>query len=228
MRDIFAVLTGDFVESRRLSDEQLDRVRGCLSAAASEVKGWKRGLVLGVPDFFRGDAWQMLLAEPNSALRVAVFLRASVLIDDLADTRVAIGLGTVDRVERKRISMSTGQAFTLSGRDLDGLSKHFRMSIALPEEMGILADWLPVVARLCDTIIGHWTSRQAEIVRFALAPDEPTHAEIAGRLDPPISQQTVTRALSGADWQGIRLAVKRFEAVDWSEIRRRQTIDTAD
>lgn len=30
----------------------------------------------GVPEFFRGDAWQLLLREPGQALRVARYIRA--------------------------------------------------------------------------------------------------------------------------------------------------------
>ncbi len=218
MRDIFAVLTGDLVKSKRLSIEQLDQVRASLQAAADEVKHWKRGLIRGKPEFFRGDSWQMLLTEPKWAFRVAVFLRASLLTSDSSDTRVVIGIGTVDSVNMRRISLSTGQAFTLSGSLLDELTGYFRMSIAVPKEAKELANWLPVVGHLCDMLIGHWTIRQAEIIRIALAPDNPTHADVANRLKPPVSKQAVTKALSGADWHGLRSALKQFEKTDWKAI----------
>ena len=142
MGEIFAVLTGDLVRSSRLSGRQLDQARASLHAAADEVKRWKRGLVRGAPEFFRGDAWQMLLTEPKWALRVAVFVRASLLGGELGDTRVVIGIGTVDRVNPKRISLSTGQAFTLAGEGLDALTQYFRMSIELPEAASGLATWV--------------------------------------------------------------------------------------
>lgn len=228
MVDIFAVFTGDLVKSRRLSDERLDQARARLHAAADEVKRWKRGLVRGTPEFFRGDAWQMLLTEPKWALRAAVFLRASLLIGNLADTRVVIGMGTVDRVNPKRISLSMGQAFTRSGQELDKLTRYFRMSIAVPEEAGAIADWLTVVGHLCDMLIGHWTSRQAEIIRIALALDDPTQAQVAERLDPPVSKQAVTKALAGADWHGLRSALKQFEKTDWGKICGSNAVETTD
>jgi hypothetical protein len=226
MGEIFAVLTGDLVESKRLSTEQLDQVRANLRAAADEVKRWKRGLMRGTPEFFRGDAWQILLTDPKLALRVALFLRTSLLSGNLGDTRVVIGLGKVERVNTKRISLSTGQAFTLSGRELDKLTQYFRMSIVLPEEARVLGDWLRIVGHLCDMLIGHWTSRQAEIIRAALALDDPTQAEVAERLDPPVTKQAVTKALAGADWQGLRSALRQFEKTDWTKICLQSTLGT--
>ena len=218
MGNIFAVLTGDLVKSRRLPDEQLNRVRAGFHEAVGEVKQWERGLVRGTPEFFRGDAWQMVLAKPEWALRVAVFLRASLLADNLADTRVVIGLGSVDRLNPKRVSLSTGQAFALSGEMLDELTLYFRMSVALSKEAGELAGWLRVVGHLCGGLIGHWTRRQAEIIRMALHPDELTQAEVGERLEPPIKKQTVAKALAGADWHVLRSALKQFEVTDWEKV----------
>jgi hypothetical protein len=218
MTRLSAVLTGDLVKSRDLSVDQLDRARDTLLSAAAEVNEWKRGLVRGGLDFFRGDAWQMLLSDPKWALRAAVFLRASLLVQDLCDTRLVIGLGTVEKVNPRRISQSVGQAFMLSGQELDRLTKDFRMSIAVPAAEGAVGEWLRAVLKLCDTLIGKWTARQAEIVRIVLQPDEPTHAEVAERLTPSVSKQAVTKALSGADWQGLHVAIKQFENTDWPEV----------
>jgi hypothetical protein len=216
--DIFAVLMGDIVGSRRLSEEQLDQERTTLLLAANELKHWKRGFLVGTPEFFRGDAWQILLAKPEWSLRAAIFLRAWLLSSGLADTRVVIGMGTVDRINIDKITLSTGQAFTSSGHMLDDLSQFFRMSIAVPTENIELANWLPVVGHLCDMIVAQWTKRQAEIVRTILAPDNPTHAEVAKRLKPKITQQAVTKALAGAGWHGLRSALKQFEKTDWEKI----------
>jgi hypothetical protein len=218
MTRLSAVLTGDLVKSRYLSLDQLERARDTLLGAADEVSEWKRGLLRGRLDFFRGDAWQMLLSDPKWALRAAVFLRASLLVQDLCDTRLVIGLGTVEKVNTRRISQSVGQAFMLSGQELDRLTQDFRMSIAVPDLAGAVGEWLRVVVRLCDTLIGKWTVRQAEIVRIVLQPDQPTHAEVAERLTPSVSKQAVTKALSSAEWQGLHVAIRQFEKTDWREV----------
>ena len=218
MARLYAVLAGDLVRSSRLSMKQSDGARLCLRRAVAELGKWKRHLVRGEPEFFRGDAWQILLSAPRWSLRAAVFLRATLLSQGYVDTRVAIGLGTVASVPRRRISLARGQAFTLSGHALDKMERYLKMVIALPPEAGVLADWLPLVGQLCDALIGHWTRRQAEIVRVALSVDNPMHAEIAERLHPPVTKQTVTKALAGADWRSLRSAIRQFEETKWSQL----------
>ena len=219
---LYAVLTGDIVKSSRLSPRQLESVRSWLTGAVSVVRRWQQGLVKDKPDFFRGDAWQLLLTDPGRALRVGVYLRAAVLANGLADTRVSIGLGRVDTVSPRRISLSVGQAFTLSGHGLDNMTQYSRMTIEIPELAGPLSGWLPVVGHLCDSLMGQWTQRQAEVVCVALDPSEPDQDKIAKALKPPISKQAVAKALNGANWYAIREAVRLFETTPWESILRTQ------
>ena len=211
----YAVLTGDIVNSTALAPDELESVRGWLSDAIDEVKHWKRGLVRGNAEFFRGDAWQLLLAEPALALRTAVFLRASLLAEPRVDSRVSIGLGRVEKISRGRISLSTGEAFSLSGRALDQMTQYSRMTIEVPQSAGAMAAWFPVIAGLCDSLISQWTARQAEIVCLAITPGEQTQEEIAETLVPAVSRQAVTKALDSANWHSIRAAIRQFETTDW-------------
>ena len=214
----YAVLTGDIIKSSQLSSKQLEAVRSSLLTAVSRVRSWKRGLVRGKPEFFRGDAWQLLLADPALALRVAVFLRASLLAHGLADSRVAIGLGAVEEISRDSVSLSTGPAFVLSGKALDQMTRYSNMTIEVPKAAGALSDWLPVAAHLCDSLIGQWTRRQAEIVRAAANPSEPESEEIGQSLRPAVSKQAVAKALSGANWYIVREAVRLFERTSWGSL----------
>lgn len=112
----FGVLTGDIIGSSHLRSTQLSSVRASLITTANTVRDWKRGLVKGELEFFRGDGWQLLLTDPSMALRVAIILRASLLAQGLSDTRVAVGLGSIDETTSEgKVSLSMGQAFALSG-----------------------------------------------------------------------------------------------------------------
>jgi len=213
---IYAVLTGDLVKSSSLSAGELEAVRDCVLDSIGEIKAWKRGLVKGKPEFFRGDAWQLVIGLPESALRAAIFLRASVLAQGWVDSRISIGLGMVEDVSTKRVSLSTGQAFTLSGHGLDAMTMYARMTIQLSESTGNLANWAPVYGHLCDALIRSWTQRQAEIVRLAIANQDSTHEEIAAMLNPPISKQAATKSLSGANWYAIEEALHCFEQTCWN------------
>jgi hypothetical protein len=214
----YAVLTGDIIQSSRLSSNQLESVRSSLIASVNAVRRWKPGLVKGKPEFFRGDAWQLLLADAAMALRVGIFLRASLLSRGLADSRVAIGLGEVEEISRERVSLSTGQAFVLSGKALDRMTLYSNMTIEVPKSAGPLSGWLSVVGHLCDSLIGQWTTRQAELVRAAVNPKEPDSENIGQSLKPAVSKQAVAKGLSGANWYVIREAVRAFEETSWDAL----------
>ena len=216
--EYYAVLTGDIIKSSRLPTSELDAVRLSLLKAVDIVKRWQRGLVKGRPEFFRGDAWQMLLKNPAMAMRVGVFLRASLRAEGKADSRIAIGLGKVENISPGKVSLSTGEAFLLSGRALDNMTQHSSMTIEISKSVGPLSEWLPVVGHLCDSLIGEWTERQAEIVCVALGPKEPTHEGIAQILNPTVSKQAVTKALNGANWHVIREVIHRFERTVWESV----------
>jgi|GEM_PF-197479 len=215
-RRLYAVLTGDIIRSTTLSPQELDAVRAALITAVNVARRWKRGLVQGQPEFFRGDAWQLLLTDPALALRIAIHLRASLLATGLADTRIAIGLGEVDAVSSERISLSTGQAFALSGKALDRMTRYSNMTIEVPPSAEALSAWLRIVAHLCDALICQWTKRQAELVRAAVQPKEPDTGLIARALRPRISKQAVAKGLGGANWYVLREAVRLYEKTAWT------------
>jgi len=219
----YAVLTGDIVRSGRLRPRELETVRIRLVEAAGAVSGWKRGLAKGRPSFFRGDGWQWLLTDPAMALRAAVYLRAALLATGLADSRVAIGLGGIDQPASRRVALSTGEAFVLSGRALDNMTLYARMTVETPEATGPISGWLPVVAHLCDSLMVQWTRRQAEMVCAAIHPREPDQEKVARLLRPVVSRQAVTKGLRGARWYVIREALHRFEETPWEDLLRRKS-----
>lgn len=211
-----AVLTGDIIDSKALSAKRLERVRDTLVDAVGEIKRWQRGLVIGNADFFRGDAWQLALSNPALALRASVYLRAELRAYSDADSRISIGIGPANKISQRRISLSTGIAFELSGRRLDHMTSYSDLTIAATAKSGTFADWLPVVANLCDALIRQWTPRQSEIVSFACFPPDQRHEDIAARLSPPAARQTVSRALDGAQWRAISNTIDQFENTNWA------------
>ena len=215
--EVYAVITGDIVKSTSLDTEDFESLRENLHDWVAVAKKWKRGVVRGKAEFTRGDSWQLLLADASMALRIGTLIRAG-LIAKGADTRFSIGVGGADSISTKRVSLSTGEAFVLSGRGLDEMNIYSNVTIQCPDSVGPLANWLPVVGQLCDSLMSSWTGRQAEIITFALNPKEPKQDEIADSLNPPISRQAVTKALDGANWNSMRSAIRAFEKTDWNAV----------
>ena len=216
---VFAVLTGDIVSSRQLSAGRLGRARGLIAEGAARFRRRQPRALCGMPEVFRGDAWQLLLREPRWALRVALLMRALLLAGSDVRTRVSIGIGAVDVIDRRRISLSTGEAFTLSGHALDHITGYFDLTGALPERAAPLAGWFPAMLHLCSGLVRPWTRRQAEIVSCALLSANPTHESIAGTLRPRVSKQSVTESLAAARWRPLLEGIRVFEQTDWDRLR---------
>jgi hypothetical protein len=177
----------------------------------------RSGLGAGA-EFFRGDAWQLVLSEPGGALRLALLIRARLRAQLGADTRVAIGIGGVESIDPERTALSVGEAFSVSSRALDKMTGYFEMTAALPDSARIAAQWLPAMAHLCSGLVQSWTRRQAEVVACALLLEQPTHARIAKALSPPVQKQSVTSTLSGAHWRTLLEPIRAFEATDWAAV----------
>lgn len=214
--DFVAVLTGDIAGSRRLSRRVRTELPAALRGIASTARERFAKAVCHPIDVFRGDSWQLLVREPSRSLRIALFMRANLRAafeETRVDTRVAIGVGTVDFVPETDISGGDGEAFRLSGRALDEMGRGFRMAVALspgfPKSTNRLLD---AVAKLIDVQAASWTQRQAFAVGKALL--GLTQEEIGEAwMEHPISQQTVAQHLASAGWNAIDYALSVTEPI---------------
>lgn len=209
-RRLYAVLSGDIVESRRFVDRG-PAIRDAIKAAYRTcVKAFPEALgEMPSVDVFAGDSWQMLISSPAPALRVGLCMRALIKSNEAlskVDTRVAIGIGAVEFIDRENLSESQGEAFMLSGGALERLrSDGVRLGVAVPAAWGereqVLdpQQTLDVMMTLLDGICGGWTSVQAGTVARALG--GASQMEIASDLS--ISQPSVSKALGAARWSDV-------------------------
>lgn len=209
---IYAVLTGDLIQSTEMPPELMAEARRTMDGAAGAVAEWRDGLVVGGPEFFRGDAWQLALGDPRMFLRVALFFRARLrAMKPQTDTRIAVGLGPA-HVERQ-VSHSTGVAFVRSGRTLDAMEP-WRLLAAdagdASETMGALEALLAV----CGAVAARWKPKQALIASLALDPRGMTQVEMGEKLG--MTQQGVSDALVSSDYRVLAEAVAWVEGLDWS------------
>lgn len=213
-KSFLAVLTGDLIKSSALSSDELNQVRELVLTSVQELDSWapdNSAVIAGEAEFFRGDSWQAALLQPRLSFRAAIWLRARLIHQGLCDSRIAVGLGTTDFIDTKRISLSSGESFHLSGHALDELSKQIDLTVAIsPEKEPVLSNWLPVVSQLCDGHLSRWTQRQAEVMALLLHPSSPTHQEIANQLS--VTRQTVTATIESAQGNAIEAAVESFES----------------
>jgi len=205
-----AVLTGDLIGSTKAAPSALEDAIDLLAETAREITDWVPGPSASRFTRYRGDGWQMHVADPGLALRAVLLLSARLRAADLGlATRAAIGIGPVESLGTASLADARGPVFEASGRALDHMARTRRLAI---EGEGVTA-LHRIVVDLLDERSEHWTRQQAEAMHLALPlrKDEPTLAEIAAPLG--ISAQAVNYRLAGAGAPAIRRSLRAWEEV---------------
>lgn len=209
----YAVITGDIVASTRLSPAARRQLASELKRISDELTAVFRGAVPLPLEQFRGDGWQLLVADPGRSLRVALFirarLRASALGNEKIDTRMAIGVGRVTLLPGRRLGQGDGEAFRLSGPALDALREPLRLALAWPDRLGPVSGAVAAFAPALDAIVQGWTPVQARAVAERLK--DLTQRRIARRAPAAVSRQAVARALRRAGWPALSAALTWME-----------------
>ena len=212
---VLAVLSGDIIGSTERDAKAITRIRDSIRESVARFEYDWGDCVIGTPDFFSGDAWQLAMNNPALSLRLAILIRAELRARLDADTRISIGIGEAVDVREDEIALSSGEAFILSGRALSAMTGYFDLTTHLPERAALLSGWVSAATHMCSGFIRGWTRRQAEICARASLMANATHEEIAASLSPPVRKQTVTDSLRAANWRSLLEALQAFEATDW-------------
>ncbi len=206
----YAVVTGDIVDSSKLSVEERQRLHRNMKDGSKVLrKVFKESIPLDV-DVFRGDSWQLLVADPAVSLRIGLFYRAFLRAAAAAskiDTRMAIAIGTVDFVPDDRVSGGDGQAYRYSGKALEEMTKASNMCFRFPERE--IEESLDVLVHLLDVLAMNWSDKQALAITGALQGLK--QEEIGSLWKPAITQQSVNRHLQRAGWFPVEKAIGFFE-----------------
>ena len=208
----YAVISGDFIGFSPLSAETRQKLYHLV------LEGGRRlnqvfGAAMPEPvDVFRGDGWQMLVAEPAAALRAGLYFRAFIRAHAPVretDVRMAIGVGPVDYVPAGNISGGDGVAFRRSGKLLESMAAPGAGTLRFAMDGQAATRAIDGMLFLAGAIAGRWTPNQARAVMGALA--GMTQQQIAAGWNKPISYQAVGMHLKRAGWGEIRYAVDVFE-----------------
>ena len=215
--NLHAVLTGDLVSSSRLTSNQSQQAMELLRTSAVLFERCFSGTVYGNMDTFRHDSWQLLLNKPEQAFRTALFLRSALKMESDAttkfDTRISIGIGTVEYIAPERISDSRGSAFTLSGRGIDTMKSS---SLALSIDLENIEPWndlINAVIPLIDCIATDWTPTESRAVNAALmgrTQEESATLWASNKKSRP-TRQAVGDSLIRAHWNTVHSVLRQAE-----------------
>lgn len=201
-----AVLTGDLIGSTRAGRASLQQSLDRISLLYGPAYGFSRS---------RGDGWQIVLDQPGHGLWAMVRITVDLRAHGLLETRIALGIDTVDHVDLADLSSANGAAFVASGRALSGLAKHSRLGLG-----GAGVDRLHTrLGAMIDERLQKMSVEQAQAAALAMETFPlRTQLDIAERLG--ISRQAVAARLNAAGFSSIIAATWDFFAVfgdgrDW-------------
>lgn len=208
---LYAVVTGDVIASSDLSSTRRRVLHEAMTATSKALRAAFKSVIPAEVDIFRGDSWQMVITQPALALRAALFYRAGLrsrMQSHDFDIRMGLAIGTIQFIPGNRISAGDGEAFQLSGKALESMSKSMSMSFSFPDRPGERA--LNVVVQLVDSLAARWSDKQALAVTGALQGWKQN--KIAKTCwKNPISQQAVAQHLNRAAWNSVETALAFFE-----------------
>lgn len=196
-----AVITGDLVASSEVSSNQITY----MNEELSKYLGNNPFVMLPLM-FYRGDSFQLMVKAEKSA-EVALTIQSILLWKAETWARISVGIGTVSKIEPGNVLQSEGEAFQLSGHQLDTMKAEgrlFRIAINSPK----FQPMLDAAFHLADSLISSWKPGQASA--FAMANQCKTQKEMAQKLN--ISEPAVSKALKSANWPAFETFFSAYEA----------------
>ena len=185
----YTVLSGDLVESRKLSSDDYDNALYSLEQGLRAICERFDG------DFsiYRGDAFQCILSQSPTPLLASIMLRLFLRARAL-DARISEAWGPIDNY-RKDIKTATGPALLLSGTGLDNI-KNMRLRLSLHQ-----IDMSPSFVlniRFIDNLISHTSAKQAQALYLYHWLRNNDHATIAKELE--TSRENATKLLNAGNY----------------------------
>jgi hypothetical protein len=180
-----AIITGDIINSTQdTSGQWIGALKPFFRQFGESPGDW---------EIYRGDEFQLRL-PPESALKVAIQLKALVKHQKNQDVRLGIGLGE-ESLRNRRIGESNGTAYQRSGKSFESLREYpFRMRIATGSEG--YDRGLNLMLALALDFMDDWSPVSAEVMALVLAQPEASQEALAQILD--IKQSAVSQRLKRA------------------------------
>lgn len=202
---IRGIITGDIIKSGDIPTEQ----RGGLLDTIHQLSEELQILSPLKMELFRGDGFQIAVHKPEEALTIAVLLRAGLKSRTPEDShrtwdaRVSLGVGDTG-FETDKLSVSDGEAFRLSGRELDEIGKR---KLTVKTKWEDINGELNVSTAFADDIISGWSSPQAQAIYISLLYRK-SQKEIAAQVHK--TAQNVSKLLAAAKETLIQDYVNRY------------------
>jgi hypothetical protein len=200
-----AIITADIIDSTEIHFSN----REALFAKFNE------GLEIVKKDFdiefewYRGDAFQAKILSPIKGVRITLLLKFWIKsvekeIKNALDIRISLGLGKGEW-NRDRIAVSDGEAYRISGRNLDSLKENKQTIVIDSDDLN--SEALKIESVLLNSIIESITPSQSIVLFHKLRGHK--ESDIAKSLH--LAQSTINQHSQAGNWNTISKYVDYFE-----------------
>lgn len=187
-----AVITGDIVDSQQLPSTQFQDVIEALNTYLTRLQTDYSFAY----DIFRGDSYQLVIPGAGNAADIAtrllLFLKCR---ERPVSVRQCIGLGKPAQNRPASVKTAMGEAFTLSGRGLDGMK---RPGLMVSTADASLNRQLDLVTKYFSNHLEKLTRVQAEVLLGYMEGHKPSHEQLADLLGK--TRSNVTRILNASQY----------------------------
>jgi hypothetical protein len=192
------VITGDIVKSSYLDADSRIKLKQAFDFLSANSTG-------KYDYFIRGDSFQIVMT--HNALREALIIKTYLYINLKLQVKISIGIGEAQFLAEK-ISNSDGEAFWLSGRNLDEMknkSEFLKIATSNSEKN---KEW-EVHCSVIDFLFEKQTSNQTEVIYWLL--QQKNQQEIATIVN--IGQPSVSHRIKSSAWIIFEKILNRFQNV---------------
>lgn len=167
-----SVITGDIVQSRSSESRVwLPELKKALSKEGKSPRVWQ---------IYRGDSFQIEVADPAGAFFTSMRIKATIKAVKDLDVRMSIGIG-----EKKSaggtVTESEGQAFIFSGETFETL-KQSKRNLAIKTPWAEFDRDMNVCFQLASIPMDGWTEGSAELIKLLLSKPDLTQKALAKKL----------------------------------------------
>lgn len=183
-----SIITGDIINSRNVDTLiWMPLLKETFQEIGTSPKTW---------EIFRGDSFQVEIAQPENALFFAIKLKA--ILKQIKNLDVRIGIGIGDKTTNyKQITEGNGEAFIFSGKAFDTLVKKQNLAILTNDESFNVQ--INTTLALGLLIMDNWTINSAEFAVKYLNNKGTTQKILAKELNISESSASERRKRAGLD-----------------------------
>lgn len=188
------IITADIIESTDIDFKQKESVFNSFNEGLEQIKK-----VYHIKyEWYRGDSLQVKVEDVNNSLRIALMIKfwiKSFEKDNKKsfDARLSLGIGS-EEYNKSELSLSDGEAFRISGRNLDSI-KNSKQSLII-DSNDTNKNFLLIESLLLNTIIDNVTVIQAKVLFYKL--NKYIEEEIASKLG--LAQSTINQHSNSGNW----------------------------